>query len=66
MLYMYLNYFTFIQQMPSGLEVSVVYWTTWVVGSNPTVLGINFSFYQIEETSTYMNISSYKYHLSVI
>ena len=63
---MYLNYFTSFQQILSGLVFSVVYWTIWVVGSNPTVFHINFFFFQIEETCTFMNISSVKYHLSVI
>ena len=39
---MYLNYFTTIQQILSGLVVSVVYCTIWVVGSNPTIFRINF------------------------
>ena len=43
--------------------VSVVYYTFWVVGSNPTLFRINFFFFQIEETCTFMNISSLKYHL---
>ena len=41
---MYLNYLTPIQQILSGLVVSVVYWTIWVVGANPTVFRINSSF----------------------
>ena len=53
---MYLNY---------KLVVSVVYLVFWVVGSNLTALHINF-FFQIEETCTFVNISSLKYHLSVI
>ena len=35
MLYV-LNYFIYIQQILSDLVVSVVYWTIWVLGSNPT------------------------------
>ena len=62
---MYLYYFTSIWQILSGLVVSVVYWTIWVVGSNTTAFRINFVFFEIEETSTFMNISSLKYHLSV-
>ena len=42
---MYLNYFTSIQQILSGLVVSVVYWTVWVAGSNPTVFQVNFFFF---------------------
>ena len=60
---MYLNYFISIQQILSGPVVSVVYWTIWVVGSNPTVFRINFIFFQIEETCTFIIISSLKYHL---
>ena len=52
-------------QIRSGLVVNVLYWVFWVVGSNLTALHINF-FLQIEETCTFMNISSLKYHLSVI
>ena len=63
---MYLNYFTTIQQILSGLVVSVVYCTIWVVGSNPTIFRINFFFFKIEETCTFMNISSLKYHRSLI
>ena len=63
---MYFNYFTSFQQILSGLVFSVVYWTIWVVGSNPTVFHINFFFFQIEETCTFMNISISKYYLSVI
>ena len=55
-----------IQQILSGLVVGVVYWTIWVVGSNPTVIHLEFFFFQIEETCTFMNISSLKYHLGVI
>ena len=56
---MYLNYFTNIQQILSGLVVSVVYCTIWVVGSNPTIFHINFFFFQIEETCTFqLEISS--------
>ena len=62
---MYLNYFPTIHQIRGGLVVSVVYWVFWVGGSNLTALHINF-FFQIEETCTLMNISSLKYHLSVI
>ena len=62
---MYLNYIPTIHQIRGGLVVSVVYWVFWVVGSNVTALHINF-FFQIEETCTFMNISSLKYHLSVI
>ena len=62
---MYLNYFTSIQQILSGLVVSVVYWTNWVVDANPSVFCIIFFAFQIEETCTFMNISSFKYHLSV-
>ena len=39
---MYLNYFTSIQQILSGLVVSVVYWTNWVVDANPSVFCIIF------------------------
>ena len=63
---MYLNYFTSIQQILSGLVDNVVYWTIWVVDSNPTVLPINFFFFQIGKNCTFMNISCLKYHLSVI
>ena len=41
---MYLNYFHAIQQLLSGLVVSVVCWTFWVVGSNRTAFHINFFF----------------------
>ena len=41
---MYLNYFRCIQQILSGLVVSMVYWTIWIVGSNPTFLRVNFFF----------------------
>ena len=45
MTYIYLNYFTSIQQILSGLVVSVVYWAIWVVSSNPNIFLINvFSF----------------------
>ena len=61
---MYLNYFPSIL---SGLVFSVVYWVFWVVGSNPAIPHINFFSLQIEESGiTFMNISSMKYHLSVI
>ena len=65
---MYLNYFISAQQIVSSLVVSIVYGTIWVVGSNLTVhvLLINFFFFQIEETCTFMNICGLKYHLSVI
>ena len=64
---MYLNHFLTIQQILSGLFVSVVYWVFWIVRSNPSALHINiFSFKLIEETCTFMNISCLKYHLSVI
>ena len=46
--------------------VNVVYWAFWVAGSNPTLLRIIFFFFQIEDTCTFMNIYSSKYHLSVI
>ena len=48
-----------MQQILSGLVVSVVYYTFWVVGSNPTLFRINFFFFQIEETCSFMNISSF-------
>jgi len=41
---MYFNYFPSVHQILSVLMVSVVYWTIWVVGSNPTVFCINFFF----------------------
>ena len=63
---MYLNYFLTIQQILGGLVVCVVYWDFWIVGSDPLALFIIFFFFQIEETCTFMNISSLKYHLSVI
>ena len=63
---MYLNYFLTIQQILGGLVVSVVYWDFWIVGSDPPALFIIFFFFQIVETCTFMNISSLKYHLSVI
>ena len=63
---MNLNYYLCIHQIRSGLVVSVVKSVSCVVGSNPTVLRNNFFFYQIEETCTFMNISSLNYHLSVI
>ena len=64
---MYLNYFTSFQQILSGLVFSIVYWTIWVVGSNPTVFHISFQFFfQIEETCTFMNISSLKYQCDII
>ena len=63
---MYLNYFRCIQQILSGVVVSMLYWTIWVVGSNPTVLRVNFFFFQMEETFTFMITDSLKYHLSVI
>ena len=59
MYYMYLNYFTSIQQIISGLVVSVVYYTIWVVGSHPTVFHTNFFFFQIEGTGTFMNIRAW-------
>ena len=49
----------------SGLVVSVLGWVFWIVGSNLTAFHI-FFFFQIEETCTFMNISSLEYHLSVI
>ena len=63
---MYLNYFLTVQQILSGLAVSAVYWVFWIVGSNRTALHINFFLFQIEETCTFMNISSLTYRLSVI
>ena len=61
---MYLNYFTSIQQILSGLVVSVVQYTgPFGSGSNPTIFHINFFFFQIKETCTFMNISSLKHHL---
>ena len=36
------------------------------MGSNPNVFRINFCLFQIEETCTFMNISSLNYHLSMI
>ena len=45
---MYLNYFTTIQQILSGLVVSVVYCTIWVVGSNPTIFRINFFSFKLK------------------
>ena len=60
---MYLNYYASIQQILSDLVVGVVYWTIGGVGSNPTVIRLEFFFFQFEETCTYMNISSLKYHL---
>ena len=39
---MYLNHFMLTQQILSGLVVSIVYWTIWVVGSNPTLFHVNF------------------------
>ena len=52
---MYLNYFLSTQQLLSGLVVSVRSIRDHLVFS-----------LQIEETCTFMNISSLKYHLSVI
>ena len=63
---MYLNYYASIQQILSGLVVGVVYWTIRGVGSNSTVIRLEFFFFQFEETCTYMNISSLKYHKSDI
>ena len=60
---MYLDYYASIQQILSGLVVGVVYWPIGGVGSNPTVIRLEFFFFQFEETCTYMNISSLKYHL---
>ena len=37
---MYLNYIISIQQILSGQVVSVIYWTIWVLGSNPTVFAV--------------------------
>ena len=36
------------------------------MGSIPTVFRIEFCFFHVEETCTFMNISSLKYNLSVI
>ena len=58
---MYLNYCHVIQQLFSGLLANVVYSDLRVEGSKPTA-----HHFQIEETCTFMNISSLKYHLSVI
>ena len=61
---MYLNYFTSIQQILSDLVLSVVHYTgPFGSSSNPTVFRINFFFFQIKETCTFMNISSLKHHL---
>ena len=61
---MYLNYVISFEQILSGPVGSVVSWTIWVVGSNPIVSHISiFFFFQIEETCTFMNSSSLKYHL---
>ena len=56
---MYLNYYASIQQIFSGLVVGVVYWTIWVMGSNPTVICLELFFFQIEETCTFMNIPAW-------
>ena len=64
--YIYLNYFISIEEILSGLVVSVEYWTIYVVGSNSTVFRIYIFFFEIEETCTFMNISNLKYNLSVI
>ena len=45
---MYLNYFLTIQQILSGLVISLVYWVLWIVGSNPTALHIKIFVFQIE------------------
>ena len=65
---MYLNYFTSIQQILRGLVVSVHgiqdhldrWFESYYVSYN------FFLKFQIEETCTFMNIFSLKYHLSVI
>ena len=64
--YIYLNYYLSIQQILSELVVSVVHWVILVVGSNSTFFHTNLFFFQIEETCTFTNVSSLKYHLSVI
>ena len=63
---MYLNYYLSIQQILSELGVSVLHWVILVVGSNSTVFHTNSFFFQIEESWTFMNVSTLKYHLSVI
>ena len=44
--------------------VSVVYWIIYVVGSNLTVVHLILFFFQTEQTSTFINIPSLRYHLS--
>ena len=44
----YLNYFSSIQQILSGLVVSVVYWTIWVVGLYPAIFRISFFSFKLK------------------
>ena len=43
-----LNYFISVQQILIGLVVSVVYWTIWVLGLNPTVFRIIFFSFKLK------------------